>query len=1104
MMAHGNRLQYLADAYEKGVDSKTLSESMNSVQHFVSMLEASHNVGKGDFFMDTLKSTITGMDAESIANNFGIDISKVEDFKADKINGMQRIADSYDKARQTAEYLFGQGHNSGVAKVAEEMGIPVTPGLQNQMIDTFAYVATMSDMSQQFAKDSYNAVQAKLIDMQVPAEIRDQFKGIAGINLMSRKVQGEYVKLSDEIDSLRKEREGLLDELDQLQQGERSPEKAKRISEIAKELQAKEIKLEELRDKRSLLFKSATNNFFNEDEGVGRTFENYNDFNKAIDSLVDDVLTNGSISENDRRELLELLTTFNESNNLYNSFANLARDMTNQDFSYKTFTGIFSKARADRLDVNETTRNAYKELLQDFAKSYELVSEASKEYVDNHTEIISDEDIENMEKDDYTPSPEQIEQLAEKIKNNKTLGSNEQKFYDKFKTEVDEAIVKKQQSESDPINDEEGAEEVTDYTPEITKMQQELDELEKGGASDYIDDVLERMPDNVTNDVIDEVVARRKKYLKEKIERYQNGTMDSAVEDELSKLEELEDEYATIPKEDTAAKKEAEKKVNNQRKKIENSISNEDTYSPNADFKDKLKWIKDHFKKLGIKLSNKGERSVTNSIEEDIVWYLTFKAIGEENLTEDQKQAYQEIKENLENQKIGGKSFIEILGTSTEKKGKNKTKEITPYPKNRSKREAKKWVTKVVDSLGISDLVSSEEINSIVEYLDYKTKTTKLTPEENDRYELAKAKLDDFQVGNRPLTGIIDDVLNGKAVDEVKDSITHSDSNTEIAREIILDEGNKSKKEDETASEIPTELILNETQEELQQEEEEENILDSFPANASFKERIDWINDNLDDLGLSEYVDDITKVEKPSEEEMQRYLDLKTKGIDNMDAAEKLEFTTLRDKIRAYKLLENSEFEGVPLLDMLDAIAEVTNAEEVKERQAKVEEEDIQESVATHDQNLNDLGFTERSPVVGLVYDGVFMSKNQLHHVRLETLARKAVEKGMDIVVRTFTGTKTEGDIKYVSETPIPANNIGLVNNYEGTNGVEISFVGESGKIVLRRSNSNVTRGLHVEEGDVVSLLDARAYAIKGANHRYLQLYDKKSNGNYGPMEASL
>ena len=1100
MMAHGNRLQYLADAYEKGVDSKTLSESMNSVQHFVSMLEASHNVGKGDFFMDTLKSTVAGMNAESIANNFGIDISKVEDFKADKINGMQRIADSYDKARQTAEYLFGQGHNSGVAKVAEEMGIPVTPGLQNRMIDTFAYVATMSDMSQQFAKDSYEAVQSKLIDMQVPAEIRDQFKGIAGINLMSRKVQGEYVKLSDEIDSLRKEREGLLDELDQLQQGERSPEKAKRISEIAKELQAKEVKLEELRDKRSLLFKSATNNFFNEDEGVGRTFENYNDFNKAIDSLVDDVLTNSSISENDRRELLELLTTFNESNNLYKSFANLARDMTNQDFSYKTFTGLFSKARANRLDVNETTRNAYKELLQDFAKSYELVGEASKEYVDNHTEIISDEDIENMEKDDYTPSPEQIEQLAEKIKNNKTLGSNEQKFYDKFKTEVDEALAKKQQSESDPINDEEGAEEVTDYTPEITKMQQELDELEKGGASDYIDDVLERMPDNVTNDVIDEVVARRKKYLKEKIERYQNGTVDSAVEDELSKLEELEDEYATIPKEDTAAKKEAEKKVNNQRKKIENSISNEDTYSPNADFKDKLKWIKDHFKKLGIKLSNKGERSVTNSIEEDIVWYLTFKAIGEENLTEDQKQAYQEIKENLENQKIGGKSFIEILGTSTEKKGKNKTKEITPYPKNRSKREVKKWVTKVVDSLGISNLVSPEEINSIVEYLNYKTKDIKLTPEENDRYELAKAKLDDFQVGNRPLTGIIDDVLNGKAIDEVKDSITHSDSNTEIAQEIILDEGNKSQEE----SEIPTELILNETQEESPQEEEEETILDSFPTNASFKERIDWINDNLEELGLSEYVDDITRVEKPSEEEMQRYLDLKTKGIDNMDAAEKLEFTALRDKIRAYKLVENSEFEGVPLLDMLDAIAEVTNAEEVKERQAKVEEEDIQESVATHDQNLNDLGFTERSPVVGLVYDGVFMSKNQLHHVKLETLARKAVEKGMSVVVRTFTGTKTEGDIKYVSETPIPSDKIGLVNNYEGANGVEISFVGESGKIVLRRSNSNATRGLHIEEGDVVSLLDARAYAIKGANHRYLQLYDKKSNGNYGPMEADF
>ena len=1105
MMAHNNRLQYLAEASNKGVGSKMLSQSMDAMQTFVSMLEASHKVGKGDFFMETLKSSITGMDAQSIADNYGIDINSVEDFKADKIKGMEKIAESYHKARETAEYLFGQGNISGVSKVAEEMGIPVTPGLQGQMIDTFAYISTMADMSQQYAKDSYNAVQNKLADMNVPEELRDQYKGLAGIQAMSEKTKEEFEKLSDEIEGIKQEKEKILNELEDLQEGENTPEKTKRLAEIAKELQGKEAKLEALRQKKDLLWKSSTSNFFNEEEGsTGRNFENYAEFNEAVDGLVDDILANDNISEEDRRELLELMTAFNEGNNLYKSFANLSKNITDPKFSYKTFTGLFSKARANKLDVNETTKEAYRELLNDYARAFETVGIISDDYVKENTEVISNEDVENMEKDDFQPTSEQLERLAEKVKNNKTLGRNEQLFYNKFKNEVDEIVNKKETAEEDPINDEEGAEEVDYKTPIITEMQQELDILEAGEISPHVEKVINNMPDGTAEEIAI-VIERRKKYLEGKIERYKNGKDDPKIEEELYKLETLEDKLVIIPKENTKAIKKAENKIKKQRKKIENILFKGDIYPSNAEFKDKLKWIKDHFKKLGIIVSNKVDRdSVTNSIDSDLVWYLTFKAIGEENLTEGQKQAYQEIKKNLENQKIGGKSLIDILETSTD----TKAKKLTPYPKNRSKREAKKWVTKVLDRLGISELVSSTEIRDIVEYLEYKTKDGELSSEESDKYEIIKSKLENTLVGNRPLMDIIDDVVSGESIEEVKESISISEpeeNNNAGEEDEIVEESVPN--DTDIASGTPTtveEKPVTEGVTQVDEEEVVEDILDSFPSEASFKERVDWINDNLEELGLSEYISDITRIDKPTEEEMQRYLDLKTKGIDNMDADERLEFTVLRDKVRAYKLIESSEFGGVPLLDMLDAIAEVTNAEEVRERQGKVEEEDLQESIATHDSNLNDLGFTERSPVVGLVYDGVFMSNNQLHHVKLETLARKAAEKGMSIVIRTFTGTKSEGDIKYTSETPIPTNNIGLVNNYEGENGVEISFTGESGRVVLRRSNSNATRGLHIEEGDVVDLLDARAYAIKGANHRYLQLYDKKSNGNYGPMEADF
>ena len=855
MMAHNNRLQYLAEASNKGVGSKMLNQSMDAMQTFVSMLEASHKVGKGDFFMETLKSSITGMDAQSIADNYGIDINSVEDFKADKIKGMEKIAESYHKARETAEYLFGQGNISGVSKVAEEMGIPVTPGLQGQMIDTFAYIATMADMSQQYAKDSYNAVQSKLADMNIPEELRDQYKGLAGIQAMSEKTKEEFDKLSEEVEKVKQEKEKILTEIEDLQEGDRTPEKTKRLAEIAKELQEKEVKLETLRQKKDLLWKSSTSNFFNEAEGsTGRNFENYEEFNKAVDELVDDILTNDNISEEDRRELLELMSAFNEGNSLYKSFANLSKNITDPKFSYKTFTGLFSKVRANKLDVNETTKEAYKELLNDYARAFETVGIINDEYVKENTEVISNEDVENMEKEDFQPTPEQLEQLAEKVKNNKTLGHNEQLFYNKFKNEVDEIVNKKVTAEEDPINDEEGAEEVIDYTPKITKMQQELDDLEAGEFSPYVEEIINNMPDDSTNEEIDNVVERRKKYLRDKLERYENGNVDSNIENNITNLENLKDTLATTPREDDV----------------------------NRDY-----------------LQNKVD-------------------------------------------------------------------------------ELEEKVKKDLDKLNI------------------------------------------------------------------------------------------------------------------------------YPSESDFKSRIDWINRNLDKLGISEYVEDVTKVEKPTPEEMSQYMNLKNKNIEDMSAEEKEEFATLRNKVRAYKLIENSNFGDIPLLDMLDAVADVKKTESIRGGQGKVEEEDLQLGVEKSDTEINNLGYSERSPEVGLIYDGVFVSRNQLHHVRLSTLAHKAVQKGMTVTVRTFTGTKAENNIQYSEEVIIPANKINLLNKYEGVNGVEVTFSNESGKIVVSRPNTSATRGLHIEEGDVIELMDARAYSIKGANINYLQIYDKKSNGTYGPMEADF
>jgi hypothetical protein len=341
--------------------------------------------------------------------------------------------------------------------------------------------------------------------------------------------------------------------------------------------------------------------------------------------------------------------------------------------------------------------------------------------------------------------------------------------------------------------------------------------------------------------------------------------------------------------------------------------------------------------------------------------------------------------------------------------------------------------------------------------------------------------------------------------------------------------------------------------ERLRKLEKELKDLDSiqkepFDPKAEYGAQLQWVVDNIDILDFNN-ADDLANAKKPNVESIRRYKALvnkQTKTKEDRDEIEKL-----RKELLPFTIILNSEFDGIPLIDIIEAYNQYKNYQDINENQAnnRNSEEAINDSDSNDDLNTDNptsksqnseeddtnknanrerqdydetdnievealprmIGKVQyeqqsepefRSAIVGLTYDGAYITGNdknkKIFHIKLGTILKSALYKGLNITLQEI-GTDKKGKLKLGGHIEVTESNLEeLAIKYDNFGGVKINIGND---IVLHKSKNEVSFGVI---GDIEGLLGLKAFAITGQPTSYNLLYEQKIDGTLGAKESEF
>ena len=94
------------------------------------------------------------------------------------------------------------------------------------------------------------------------------------------------------------------------------------------------------------------------------------------------------MSEYDRVELEKLLDSFHKSTETFKSFNNLTKALSNPNFTFKTYKGLFGNLRSNKQSLNEITKKTLIDLYNEFKAGISISELASLHQVTN-TEMFN-------------------------------------------------------------------------------------------------------------------------------------------------------------------------------------------------------------------------------------------------------------------------------------------------------------------------------------------------------------------------------------------------------------------------------------------------------------------------------------------------------------------------------------------------------------------------------------------------------------------------------------------------------------------------------------------------------------------------------------------
>jgi len=1124
VLGHSNRLQNINERVEQAKNSGDVTATaLHSAESFISMLQASTSVGKTDQFMDVLKDSLRGMNAEELAQGQNISLDSVEDFKNDKIKGVETLSENYTKARDAAEYIFGRGSIGGFYEVE---GNKVN---RQNLIDAFAYTSAMGGVSQQIAGDSFNAFQNKLAEIGTSRELTEQFGSIAALQSAGQLELTRYTQATQEEKRLQSQKQKLTDRIVRTQREEQTPQTAEQLEKIASQLQQLNNEITQASANKDLYWKSIADNFYrnlNKTEGGFLPQIDFDNFNNQTKDL-QDYLNKSSATEFDKLELNKLLEEFNKSNTAFKSFTNLANALSDKRFTFKTYNSVFYGLRAknDR-SLNEVTKETLINLYNTDTKVGQTLSTFQPT-----PSIVTDELINELDNEDFQLSPEVVSVLSDKIKNKNTLTENEQKVYDRFKDSIDQVANRVVE---DPINETGEQTEVSATTAEISARRNELRQLKRGIIAPEIQSEINR---------IDNEIADLKKAL------IPNTTVNQAESQTVEQINQIrQQEIDKINSE----KSQKITKLNNKR--------NEEIEKENTKTGETAKSLGDIGEgNINIAVTGGvglGHFSIKENENNDYDIRSKAEIKGFNYVTHSDGTISFHIPFNHLDNRRGSTLVVAVSGSTLEQINTNEVRDllrvletnITEQVDNKLYGEEKRNTTTEVIKNTLSEFLSKSEstsktsnqseIASNIEAINnrYNEETSKVeerysekinnlpTPEpteqaeqiqepeaqtENNQEALDKIQeledSKDFIVQDRidTLESEIEELKLNDNADKVlnkrKENLSLKIS--KLKSQIILDITNEGEsidinavKADRTKAYYPKVRRLRKLEGQLR---DLNNIREDFNPDASYNEQLEWVVNNSNILDY-ENIDTLTSVLPPSDEKVRRFQDLDSKPRKNK--VEKNELNTLKEDLLPYRLVEGSFFGGIPLIDIISVYNQSKNNSISDENQiTRLREPQVKDTIKKVQTPEIDPEF--RAPDVSLVYDGAYVKgapgNQSIHHIKLGTILNKGLEQGLDVTVTEYT-VDSDGKETYAETQTVDNSNVdAMASIYDNFQGVIIN-IGED--IVLDKS----PRGSYFvsRRADIIPFLGYEAYAITGQPNAYNLLYDQKSDGTWSPKES--
>lgn len=547
LLGHSNRLQKINENAEQAKSSgDKIAEALHSSEIFISTLQAAQSVGKEGEFMKILESTIKGMDSSKIAESQNIDINSVESFKNENIQGLQKLADAYTKAREVAEYIFGEGNIGGLSEIEgkEKTTSSEKAAIKSNLIDAFAYTSAMGHISQELAGDSFNAFQQKLAEIATNPQIVEKFGMIAALRMANKTELTSYQQASSEEKRALSEKKKVENKIIELQKSEQGTQEVNKLKELSDKLIELSAEIEKHRANKELYWRAISDNFYKKLGKSGFLPQiDLDNFENTTKDLKDYLNSASGMSDYDRVELEKLLDSFDKSTETFKSFNNLTKALSNPNFTFKTYKGLFGNLRANKQSLNDLTRKT----LLDLYKTDTDVTDTVIQYqaVPKMNDITDEEYKEFIDKGKV--SIDRLQDIANKVKNDQELSEKEKAVFDSKKTEI-EGIIEVE-SKIEAIANSSEKTKINPLKARINAIKSEIKKLEKGEVTDSIKEEKDRLEEqlkDVENELLNlsgktqtsktatpvsEVEAKRADILRRKQEELSNIVTEINIEE---------------------------------------------------------------------------------------------------------------------------------------------------------------------------------------------------------------------------------------------------------------------------------------------------------------------------------------------------------------------------------------------------------------------------------------------------------------------------------------------------------------------------------------------------------------------------------------------